>query len=76
MTVLSWVIFYLKCVKFLFCQVYEFIKKNNKFVIFCYPSLSRSVKSMRMPFDSFAKVLRCPVYTDSYFGVNLKKCHS
>ena len=47
----------------------EFLQKNNLFVIFCYQVFPWSVKPIRMLFDTFAKVLRCPVYTNFNFGV-------
>ena len=47
-------------------SIYDFLQKNNKFVI-SYP---RSVKPIRLPFDTFVKILPCPVYTNPYFEVH------
>ena len=48
--------------------MYAFLQKNNNFVNYCYANFPWSVKPVRMPLDNFVNVLRCPIYTNPYFG--------
>ena len=49
--------------------IYAFLQKNNKFVKYCYASLSLVCQACQNAIDTFVKVLRCPVYTNPIFRV-------
>ena len=44
--------------------MYDFLQNNNKYVTQVFP---QAVKPARMSFDTFVKILWCPVYTNPYF---------
>ena len=54
--------------------LYDFPQKNNKFVKNIVTRVfPRCVKSVRVSFDIFVKVLRCPVYNNPYlWGITLE----
>ena len=45
-----------------------FLQKNNQFVIFVTLVFLCSAEHIRMSFGHFAEILRCPVYSNPYFG--------
>ena len=48
---------------------YDCLQKSNTFVIFVTQGFPWSVRPIRGSFDSFAKVIRSPIFTNPYFGV-------
>ena len=53
--------------------MYNFLQKNNKFVTYRNPRVSLVCQHIRMPFDTFDKILRCLLCTNSHVGgISLK----